>query len=46
MWGSDGPVLALNGDFDGWRAAATAGVPEAARAAVFGETAARFYRIS
>jgi L-fuconolactonase len=46
MWGSDWPVLTLNGDFDRWRAAAMAWVPEAARAAVFGETAARFYRIS
>jgi L-fuconolactonase len=45
MWGSDWPVVTLNGDFDGWRAAALSFVPEAARAAVFGETAAQFYRI-
>ncbi|MHA1527771.1 MAG: amidohydrolase family protein [Alphaproteobacteria bacterium] len=45
MWGSDWPVLALNGDFTGWRAAAAACVPEADRSAVFGGTAARFYRI-
>jgi L-fuconolactonase len=45
MWGSDWPVLTLNGDFDRWRAAAMAWVPEAARAVVFGQTAARFYRI-
>jgi L-fuconolactonase len=46
MWGSDWPVVTLNGEFDGWRAAAWACVPETARAAVFGDTAARFYRIA
>jgi L-fuconolactonase len=45
MWGSDWPVVTLNGDFDAWRAAAMSFVPEPARAAVFGDTAARFYRI-
>ena len=45
MWGSDWPVLTLNGDYDQWFAAATALTPEADRAAVFGGTAARFYRI-
>jgi L-fuconolactonase len=46
MWGSDWPVLTLNGNFDGWRAAAAAFVREADHSAVFGGTAARFYRIS
>jgi L-fuconolactonase len=46
IWGSDWPVLTLNGDYQGWREAAATFVPEAARAAVFGDTAARFYRIA
>ena len=32
MWGSDWPVLTLNGDYDGWVAAATELTPEADRA--------------
>ena len=43
MWGSDWPVLELAGDYAGWLAAARALVPQAARAEVFGGTAARFY---
>ena len=45
MWGSDWPVLQLNGDYESWIAAAEALVPGDAHAAVFGGTAARFYRI-
>jgi len=45
MWGSDWPVLNLAGDYPGWRQAALALVPERDRAAVFGGTATRFYRL-
>lgn len=45
MWGSDWPVLELAGDYAGWLAAARALVPPAARAEVFGGTAARFYSL-
>jgi len=45
MWGSDWPVLDLNGDYDKWFEDAEALVPAAQRAAVFGETAAKFYGI-
>ena len=43
MWGSDWPVLDLNGSYGGWHDAAVeiAG----ADALVFGGTARRFYRI-
>ena len=47
MWGSDWPVCRLRGSYDDWRGAAetlTAELDEAARAAVFGGTAVRFYR--
>ena len=43
MWGSDWPVLNLNGAYDAWREAAlglTSGLPQAERNAVFGGTAA------
>lgn len=43
MWGSDWPVVDLAGGYVRWRAAAEALVPDEARAAVFGGTAARFY---
>ncbi|KAA2213470.1 amidohydrolase family protein [Teichococcus oryzae] len=43
MWGSDWPVVNLAGGYAKWRAAAEALVPEAARGAVFGGTAARIY---
>lgn len=46
MWGSDWPVLELNGSYEQWRRTATAFVPGPAdQAAVFGTTAKRFYRI-
>ena len=45
MWGSDWPVLELNGNYAGWYAAAETLVPRDAADAVFGETAAQFYRI-
>ena len=45
MWGSDWPVLQLNGTYEKWRSAADAIVTEDAHEAVFGLTAARFYRI-
>ena len=45
MWGSDWPVLELNGTYEKWRSAAKAIVPEDAHEAVFSLTAARFYRI-
>jgi len=45
MWGSDWPVLNLAGDYAGWRAMAGGWVPPAGRAALFGETARRFYRL-
>jgi L-fuconolactonase len=46
MWGSDWPVLNLNGDYAGWLAMAEAllgGLSEAERAWVFGGTASTFY---
>jgi L-fuconolactonase len=45
MWGSDWPVLNLAGDHPSWRAMCEAWVPPAHRAALFGETAQRFYRL-
>ena len=45
MWGSDWPVLNLAGDYQGWRRMCEAWVPERWRAALFGETARRFYRL-
>lgn len=45
MWGSDWPVLNLAGDYATWRALCEAWVPPAHRAALFGETARRFYRL-
>ena len=46
MWGSDWPVLELNGTYGAWHDAAEkfAGVSEA-KALIFGGTAAQFYRI-
>lgn len=46
MWGSDWPVLTLNGSYHGWLATARSFVAEEARASVFGGTAARYYRIA
>ncbi len=45
MWGSDWPVLRLNGSYEKWFQAAHELVPQDAHEAVFGLTAARFYRI-
>lgn len=45
MWGSDWPVLTLNGSYDTWLAAARSYVPGKDQAAVFGGTARKFYRI-
>ena len=48
MWGSDWPVLNLNGDYERWHASAqrlTAALRADERAAVFGGNAAAFYRL-
>jgi L-fuconolactonase len=48
MWGSDWPVLELNGDYLLWHSVATtllASLSDAERDAVFGENAATFYRL-
>ncbi len=46
MWGSDWPVLELNGTYDSWRAAAETIVGEGpGTATIFGGTAATFYRL-
>ena len=48
MWGSDWPVCRLRGEYADWHGAAqalTAQLPDADRAAIFGGTAARFYRL-
>lgn len=49
MWGSDWPVSRLRGEYGDWLAAAETlcgGLANEQRAAVFGETAARFYGLS
>ena len=43
MWGSDWPVLELVSTYADWLDQARKLVPEGARSAVFGGTAARFY---
>jgi L-fuconolactonase len=46
MWGSDWPVVELNGSYASWRVAAESYVTDAdERKEVFGGTAANFYRI-
>jgi L-fuconolactonase len=48
MWGSDWPVLEVNGDYERWYACAArllAPLGEAERDAVFGANAAAFYRL-
>ncbi len=45
MWGSDWPVVDLAGGYARWREAAEALIPASAQAAIFGQTAARFYGI-
>ena len=47
MWGSDWPVVELNGSYASWREAAESYLTnESERKEVFGGTAARFYRIA
>jgi L-fuconolactonase len=49
MWGSDWPVCTLNATYADWLACATelsAHLDPAAQAALFGGTAARFYRVT
>ena len=46
MWGSDWPVCRLRGEYGDWRAAAmelTAALSAAEKAAIYGQTANRFY---
>jgi L-fuconolactonase len=48
MWGSDWPVLNLNGDYLGWHACARALVADLSgkeRDAIFGANARTFYRL-
>ena len=48
MWGSDWPVLNLNGDYLQWHAVADkllGALPDAQRDAIFGANAAAFYRL-
>lgn len=46
MWGSDWPVLELNGTYDSWRQAALTIVgDQPGKTAIFGDTAANFYRL-
>ena len=45
MWGSDWPVLLLASDYAGWHAMARALIPAQHHDAVFGATAAEFYRL-
>ena len=48
MWGSDWPVLNLNGDYASWHACVerlSSGLGKEDRAAIFGETARSFYRL-
>lgn len=45
MWGSDWPVVTLNGTYDSWLETTKACVAEADQTRVFRETAQNFYRI-
>ncbi|MGF6265894.1 MULTISPECIES: amidohydrolase family protein [Paraburkholderia] len=48
MWGSDWPVLNLNGDYASWHACVerlSSSLAKEDRAAIFGETARSFYRL-
>jgi L-fuconolactonase len=45
MWGSDWPVLNLAGDYAGWHGMCENWALPEDRAALFGETARRFYRL-
>jgi L-fuconolactonase len=46
MWGSDWPVLELAGTYDNWLTTARSLIPQADAPAIFGGTAARFYRLA
>jgi L-fuconolactonase len=46
MFGSDWPVLELNGDYDRWFATVKNAVQTSENKAIFGDTARQFYRIS
>jgi L-fuconolactonase len=46
IWGSDWPVLQLNGAYREWLAFARAAIPEQHLAAVFGDNARVFYRLN
>ena len=46
MWGSDWPVLNLNGSYETWLAAAKAIIPSEKQKAVFATTAQKFYSIN
>ncbi len=46
MWGSDWPVLTLNGEYQTWHDGVQGFVPVADQEKVFGANAARFYRLS
>ena len=46
MWGSDWPVCRLAGEYTDWYGAAqalTAGLGDSEKAAIYGQTANRFY---
>ena len=45
MWGSDWPVLELNGSYPSWHEAALSSAEHPERDMIFGSTAAQFYRI-
>ena len=45
MWGSDWPLLNMAGDYSGWLEQARRVIGSDAAQAVFGRTAARFYRL-
>ena len=48
MWGSDWPVCRLRGEYAEWRAASlvlTDGCTDAEQAAIYGDTANRFYNL-
>jgi len=46
MWGSDWPVLELNGDYETWLKVAQSIIPVQDQGDVFGRTAQKFYSIS
>jgi L-fuconolactonase len=46
MWGSDWPVINLNGDYSAWLGLARSVVPERDHAALFSDNARAFYRLA